>query len=132
MQRTLLKSKLHQAKVTQADLHYEGSFSIDAEIMQACNIVMHEQIHIYNITNGQRFVTYAIPAPSGSRIMCANGACARLTAVGDRVIICTYVQLQENQLAFFKPIIALLNQNNDYKLSLQSSTIDNKQVLATN
>ena len=132
MQRTLLKSKLHQAKVTTADLNYEGSFSIDAEIMQICNIVVHEQIHVYNITNGQRYVTYAIPAPSGSRIMCANGACARLTAVGDRVIICTYVQLQESQLVDFKPIIALLNENNDYKLSLQSIVIDNKQILPTN
>jgi aspartate 1-decarboxylase len=128
MQRTLLKSKLHQAKVTQADLNYEGSFSIDAEIMEICNIVAHEQIHVYNITNGQRYVTYAIPAPSGSRIMCANGACARLTAVGDRVIICTYVLLQESQLVDFKPIIALLNENNDYKLSAQSLAIDNTQA----
>lgn len=132
MQRTLLKSKLHQAKVTQADLNYEGSFSIDAEIMAACNIVVHEQIHVYNITNGQRYITYAIPAPRGSRIMCANGACARLTAVGDRVIICTYVQLQENQLTTFQPIVALLNKNNDYKLLSQSFAIDNKQVLPTN
>ncbi len=129
MQRTLLKSKLHQAKVTHADLNYEGSFSIDAEIMAVCNIVAHEQIHVYNITNGQRYVTYAIAAPSGSKIMCANGACARLTAVGDRVIICSYVQLQENQLSTFKPIIALLNENNDYELSPQSLTIDDKQVL---
>jgi aspartate 1-decarboxylase len=132
MQRTLLKSKLHQAKVTQADLNYEGSFSIDAEIMEVCNIVVYEQIHIYNITNGQRYITYAIPAPSGSKIMCANGACARLTAVGDRVIICTYAQFQESQITTFKPIIALLNENNDYKLSLQSLAIDNKQTLPTN
>ncbi|MES2142120.1 MAG: aspartate 1-decarboxylase [Pseudomonadota bacterium] len=116
----MLKSKLHQARVTQADLNYEGSFSIDAEIMEACNIIANEQIHVCNITNGQRYITYAIPAPPGSRIMCANGACARLTAVGDRVIICTYVQINENQLEAFKPTIALLNENNDFKLSSQS------------
>ncbi|MEN9916749.1 MAG: hypothetical protein RLY40_681 [Pseudomonadota bacterium] len=127
MQRTLLKSKLHQAKVTEADLNYEGSFSIDAEIMEVCNIVEHEQIHVYNITNGQRYVTYAIPAPSGSRMMRANGACARLTAVGDRVIICSYAQFQESQIASFKPIVVLLNENNDYKLASLSLKLNNKQ-----
>ena len=132
MQRTLLKSKLHQAKVTEADLTYEGSFSIDAEIMAACNIVEHEQVHVYNITNGQRYVTYAIPAPSGSRIMRANGACARLTAVGDRVIICTYVQLQEDQIGSFKPIVALLDENNDYELPSLNLKLNNKQHLPIN
>lgn len=133
MQRTLLKSKLHQAKVTAADLNYEGSFSIDAEIMNLCNIVEYEQIHVYNITNGQRYVTYAISAPSGSRIMCANGACARLTAVGDqRSIICTYVQLNKTQLSRFKPIVALLNENNDYQLSSLSLHLDIKHDLPIN
>lgn len=127
MQRTLLKSKLHQAKVTEADLNYEGSFSIDAEIMEVCNIVEHEQVHVYNITNGQRYVTYAIPAPRGSRMMRANGACARLTAVGDRVIICSYAQFQESQIASFKPIVVLLNENNDYKLTSLSLKLNNKQ-----
>ena len=85
MQLTLLKGKLHQAAITAADLEYEGSCAIDSDLLARAGILEYEQIHIYNVTNGQRLVTYAIKAPAGSREICANGAAAHRMRAGDRV-----------------------------------------------
>jgi len=116
MKRTFLHAKLHRAVVTQADLNYEGSFSIDEELLLCSGIVENEQIHVLNVTNGNRFVTYAIKASYGSRKMCANGACAHLVNVGDIVIICTYAELGDKEIEHFKPTVLLLNERNDYVL----------------
>lgn len=114
MKRTFLYAKLHQACVTQADLHYEGSFAIDEDILEASSILENEQIQIYNITNAQRFTTYAIKAPRGSRTMAANGACARLVSPGDRVIICAYAEMEPHEWQHFEPTVLFLNEKNQY------------------
>lgn len=121
MQRTLLKSKIHRATVTQADLEYEGSVTIDIELLQAADILHHERIEVYNIDNGSRFATYAIPGPAGSGVICINGAAAHLAQPGHKVIIASYVTLDEKELATFKPRVILVDGNNVPKASAQVS-----------
>jgi aspartate 1-decarboxylase len=124
MKRTFLYAKLHQARVTQADPDYEGSFAIDADILEASSILENEQIHVYNIDNANRFVTYAIRAPRGSKTMSANGACAHLVKLGDRVIICAFAEMEKQEWEVFKPTILFLDKNNHYtqkKLSEETS-----------
>ena len=99
MLRTLLRSKIHRATVTQADLHYHGSVTIDAVLLEAAGIEPFEQVDIYNITNGNRLSTYAITGHSGSGEICINGAAARLVDPDDQVIICCYGQFQDDELA---------------------------------
>jgi aspartate 1-decarboxylase len=115
MERIVLLSKLHHARITQADLEYEGSFSIDKEVMQAAGIFINEQVNVYNVENGERFTTYAIEAPAGSRVMQANGACAHKVKVGDRVIICTYGSIQSYLILTHEPTVLFLDSNNAYK-----------------
>lgn len=115
MKRNFLFAKIHQARVTHADLEYEGSFGIDAEILELSNILPNEHIHVYNIDNAQRFSTYAIRAKRGSRIMAANGACAHLVKPGDRVIICSYAAFEEHEWKGFKPTVVLLDEKNNCK-----------------
>lgn len=112
MQLTLLKGKLHRACVTHADVDYEGSCAIDKALMELAGIVPFEQIQIYNVTNGQRFTTYAIEAEAGSRIISVNGAAAHKAAPGDRVIVCAYAQLDATEVAVFKPSLVYLNEQN--------------------
>lgn len=112
MQLTLLKSKLHRACVTHAELDYEGSCAIDRDLMELAGILPFEQIQIYNVTNGERFTTYAIEAERGSRIISVNGAAAHKAAPGDRVIICTYAQLDAAEAFSFKPALVYLNERN--------------------
>ncbi|MFW5450496.1 MAG: aspartate 1-decarboxylase [Methylophagaceae bacterium] len=113
MQRTLLKTKLHRACVTHSELEYEGSCAIDSQLMEAAGIHEYEQIQIYNITNGERFTTYAIRAENGSNIISVNGAAAHKASPGDRIIICTYATLDEKEMANFKPTMVYLDENND-------------------
>ena len=112
MQLTLLKGKLHRACVTHAEIDYEGSCAIDKALMELAGIVPFEQIQIYNITNGERFTTYAIEAEAGSRIISVNGAAAHKASPGDRVIICAYAQLDEAEVAVFRPSLVYLNEQN--------------------
>ena len=122
MYRTFLYAKLHQARITHAELEYEGSCAIDKNLLDKAGIVEFEQIHIYNITNAERFVTYAIAAEPGSRIISANGAAAHKANPGDRVIICAYTQLHELELANFSPTLLYLDQVNnitDIKTTIQ-------------
>jgi aspartate 1-decarboxylase len=112
MQRTMLKSKIHRATVTQADLHYEGSMTIDEELMRAAGIIQFEQICIYNINNGERFETYAIRGEAGSGVIGLNGAAARKGHVGDLVIIVTYGKYDESELDVFEPTILLCDERN--------------------
>ncbi|MBK1651551.1 aspartate 1-decarboxylase [Halorhodospira halochloris] len=112
MQMTMLKGKLHKARVTQTELEYEGSCAIDAELLEASGIREYEQIHVYNIENGERFVTYAITGEHGSRMISMNGAAAHKCNEGDRVIICAYAGLDSEELAGFQPRLVYLDEAN--------------------
>ena len=112
MIRRLLKSKIHRATVTEADLNYEGSITIDAQLMLAVNIVEFEQVDIYDITNGNRLTTYAVEGAAGSGIICLNGAAARLVGVGDLVIIVSYADFHESEIAGHQPTIIVVDENN--------------------
>lgn len=103
MQITVLKSKIHKVEITNTQLHYDGSCAIDEDILKQAGIESHEQIHIYNITNGERFITYAIPALAGSGIVSLNGAAARLGMTGDIVIICAYGEIDQSEIEEHKP-----------------------------
>ncbi len=109
---TLLKAKLHGATVTHSELDYEGSCAIDASLLGAAGMLEYEQIQIYNVTNGERFTTYAIRAEEGSRVISVNGAAAHRARPGDRVIICAYVGLAQSELAEFKPTLVYLDGEN--------------------
>jgi aspartate 1-decarboxylase len=113
MQLTVLKAKFHQASVTHSELDCDGSCAIDSALLEKAGIHEYEQIHIYNITNGERFITYAIRAEKGSRIISVNGAAAHKANPGDRVIICSYARLEEREIANFKPTLIYLDQDNN-------------------
>ncbi|NEX21911.1 aspartate 1-decarboxylase [Thiorhodococcus mannitoliphagus] len=112
MHLTLLKCKLHRACVTHAEVDYEGSCAIDEELLELAGIREYEQIQIYNVTNGERFTTYAIRAESGSRVISVNGAAAHKAEPGDRVIICAYAGMTEAEAESFKPTLVYLNEHN--------------------
>src|SRR6056297_3681457 len=112
MQRTLLKSKIHRATVTGADLDYEGSVTIDRDLLEAADILVHEQVDIYDITNGQRLTTYAIPGERGSGQICINGAAAHRIDTGDLVIIVSYANYDPAELADHQAKIILVDQEN--------------------
>ncbi len=109
---TLCKSKLHRATVTQAELHYEGSITIDADLLAAANIVPFERVQVVDIANGVRFDTYAIEGKPGSRTVCVNGAAARLVQVGDPVIVISYAQMTPDEARQHHPTIVLLESDN--------------------
>jgi aspartate 1-decarboxylase len=113
MQLTLLKCKLHRACVTHAELDYEGSCAIDEDLMRLAGIREYEQLHIYNITNGERFTTYAIRAEAGSKVISINGAAAHKAQPDDRVIICCYAAMTEQEAALFKPKLVYCNERNE-------------------
>jgi aspartate 1-decarboxylase len=110
---TMLKGKLHRAAVTQCDLHYEGSCSIDMNLLEAANILPHERIDLWNVTNGARISTYAIEAPRGSKTIGINGAAARYFQVGDRIIIAAFAQMDEAEARPHAPNVVKLNERNE-------------------
>jgi aspartate 1-decarboxylase len=110
MQRTMLKSKLHRVHVTNSELHYEGSCAIDENLLEAANISEYEQIHLYNVTNGERFSTYAILAERGSGIISVNGAAAHKAATGDIMIIASYANYNELELQKFSPQLVYVDE----------------------
>ncbi len=112
MNRTLLKSKIHRAHVTEADLDYEGSLTIDQDLMDAADIIENEQVDVYDITNGSRLTTYAISGPRGSGTICANGAAAHLIKPGHMVIIVSYATYDEGEVASHKPRVFLVDEDN--------------------
>jgi len=109
---TLMKGKIHRARVTGADLHYEGSISIDIALIEAAGFLINERVDIYNINNGARFSTYVIPAPHGSGEIGLNGAAARLAMPGDLVIIVAYAQMSEAEARTFTPRVVLVDEHN--------------------
>lgn len=108
----MLKAKLHRVCVTHSELEYEGSCAIDDELLEQSGIREYEQIQIYNITNGNRFITYAIRAQRGSGVISVNGAAAHLAGPGDLLIICAYVGLSQAELQEFKPKLIYVDKNN--------------------
>jgi aspartate 1-decarboxylase len=118
---TMLKAKLHRARVTHSELEYEGSCAIDGKLLELSGIREYEQIEIYNVTNGERFTTYAIRAEDGSGVISVNGAAAHKANPGDVIIICAYVSLDQQELARFKPTLVYLGEHN--KVIRTSNTI---------
>ena len=111
----MCKSKLHRATVTQAELFYEGSVTIDADLLDAADIVPYERIQVVNINNGSRFESYAIEGKRRSGTICINGAAARMAAVGDEIIIISYANYTEEELKSFKPTLIMLDKSNNVK-----------------
>jgi aspartate 1-decarboxylase len=103
MQRVMLKSKIHRATVTDSDLHYVGSITVDPELLDAADILEHEQVHVVDVDNGARFETYTIAGERGSGAMCVNGAAARLVHRGDTIIVISYGQYEEADLQRYEP-----------------------------
>ncbi len=112
MLRTLLKSKIHRAAVTHCELNYEGSCAIDENLLDAANIAENEQIHIWNINNGERFITYAIKGERGSGMISVNGSAARRASNGDLVIIAAFAQVHDDQVAGLEPLLVFVDAKN--------------------
>jgi aspartate 1-decarboxylase len=112
MQRHMLKSKIHRATVTDCNLHYAGSITIDSELMEEADLLPHEQVHVLDIDNGSRFETYVIEGRYGSHEMCVNGAAARLVPPGDRVIVVSYGVYTDQELGVYEPRVVHLDEDN--------------------
>lgn len=115
MLRMMMKSKVHRATATRTDLDYEGSLTLDADLMDAAEMVPHEQVHIYNITNGERFVTYLIRGERGSGEVGVNGAAAHKVSVGDKLIIVTFAMMADEEIHFTMPKVVLVDDQNRIK-----------------
>jgi aspartate 1-decarboxylase len=111
----LLKAKIHRARVTEANLAYEGSITIDKTLLEASGILPHEQVHVVDIDNGERFVTYVIEGKPGTGTMCVNGAAARLVSVGDRIIVIAYGQVSREEARDHRPRVVLVDEKNAVK-----------------
>ncbi len=112
MNRTLLKSKIHRATVTEANVNYEGSITVDRDLMEAADLIQYEQVHIFNVTNGHRFYTYVIEAKRGSGVICTNGAAAHLARKGDTLIIASFSSYDENEASTHDPNLIYVNAEN--------------------
>jgi aspartate 1-decarboxylase len=112
MLRTMLKSKIHRATVTEANLEYQGSITVDSELLDAADILEYEQVHVYNVSNGERFTTYVIEGEAGSGIICLNGAAARRVSVKDLVIICSYVNLDDSDCRSYHATNVFVDEDN--------------------
>lgn len=115
MKLTMFKSKLHQMRVTEANLMYEGSITIDQDLLDAANLLPYEKVQVVNITNGARLETYTIPGERGSRVCCLNGAAARLTQIDDRIIVISYAEMTPEEAKAHKPRVVIVDENNDPK-----------------
>ena len=108
----MFKSKIHRATVTHADLDYEGSVTIDQDLLDRAGILPHEEVHIWNITNGSRLTTYALSGPRASGAVCVNGAAAHLTRPGDLVIIATFADMTADEARLFRPVVVRVDERN--------------------
>ena len=117
MLRTILKSKIHRATVTEANLYYEGSITIDADLIQAADILEYEKVEVLNLNSGQRIETYVIKGKSGSGVVCLNGPAARGACPGDQLIIISYVTLLDQQAKLIKPKVIKVNAKNQINLT---------------
>jgi aspartate 1-decarboxylase len=124
MQRIMLRAKLHRVTVTQCDLNYEGSCSIDQNLLDAADICEFEKIELYNINNGQRFSTYAILGERGSGVIGLNGAAARLAHLGDLMIICTYAPMSAAEIAVHQPKVVFVDAHNHITGARQTTAVN--------
>lgn len=124
MLRTFCKSKIHRATVTEANVNYAGSITLDVELMKAAGLLPYEQVHVVDVDNGVRLVTYCIEGPPGSGTVCINGAAARLVSAGDTVIVISYVQLSTEELENFAPCIVLVDKRN----RIQQAVVDHGRL----
>jgi aspartate 1-decarboxylase len=108
----MLKAKLHHARVTEADLNYEGSLALDEDLMTAADLLPYEKTYVYNVSNGERFSTYVVKAEKGSGKVGVLGAAAHRVRVGDKLIIVSYVILEDEEIEFFRPKVVLLDRDN--------------------
>jgi len=113
MQRQMLKSKIHRATVTDCDVDYVGSITLDPELMRQADLLINEQVHVWDIDNGARFVTYAIEGEQGSGMVQVNGAAARLVRTGDKVIIASFGSFDEKDLEHYSPVVVHVNDDNE-------------------
>lgn len=113
MQRKMLKSKIHRATITDCDLHYVGSITIDADLLEQADILENEHVHVLDIDNGQRFETYTIAGERGSGMMQVNGAAARLVAKGDKIIVVSYADYDREELESYEPIVVHVDEDNN-------------------
>ncbi len=112
MQLNVFKSKIHRATVTHADLEYEGSVTVDSDLLDAAEILPHEAIHIWNVTRGSRLMTYALPGPRGSGAICVNGAAAHLNKPGDLVILATFAEMTREEARKHRPVVVRVDAQN--------------------
>ena len=112
IRRSLFKSKIHRATVTDADLDYEGSITIDEQLMREANILQYEHVHVWNVANGSRIETYALAGAPGSGVICVNGAAARHAQPGDKVIIATFADVEDAEAAAWKPVVVRVDAQN--------------------
>jgi aspartate 1-decarboxylase len=112
MYRTMLRSKIHRATVTGADLHYEGSITVDSDLLARADIIPHQEVEIWNVTNGERFRTYALPGQPGSGVVCINGAAAHKARAGDLVIIATFGWMTDAEARVWQPKLVFVDQHN--------------------
>jgi aspartate 1-decarboxylase len=125
---TMFKAKLHRLRVTEADLYYEGSITIDEELLEAAGILPYEKVQVVNVNNGARLETYTIPGEPGERTVCLNGPAARLAATGDQVIVISYAEMTPEEAESHEPNVVLVDENNEPKeevdLDAQDDTPD--------
>ena len=119
MRHTVFKSKIHRATVTEANLDYEGSISVDQDLLDAADILENEQVHVWDVTNGTRLITYALSAPAGSGRVCVNGAGAHLIKPGDLVIIATFTTMRTREARRYQPTVVLVGENNRPKATAE-------------
>lgn len=112
MRRIMCKSKIHRARVTEANLYYEGSLTVDSDLLDAADILPYERVQVVNVNNGERFETYTIPGKRRSGVICLNGAAARLGQVGDEIIIITYATYSPEEMKTYRPTVLLLDKEN--------------------
>ena len=115
MRRLMMKSKLHRLTVTDSNLDYEGSVCIDEELLEAADILPNEQVHVWNVSNGQRLITYALAGKRGSGAVCVNGAGAHLVKPGDIIIVSTFATMKDKDAHRYRPLIVLVDENNREK-----------------
>jgi aspartate 1-decarboxylase len=112
MRLNVFKSKIHRATVTHADLEYEGSVTVDSDLLDAAEILPYEAVHIWNVTRGSRLMTYALPGPRGSGCICVNGAAAHLNKPGDMVILATFAEMSQEEARSYKPVVVRVDAQN--------------------
>lgn len=126
---TMFKAKLHPLRVTQAELYYEGSITIDSELLDAAGILPFEKVQVVNVNNGARLETYTIPGERGSRVVCMNGPAARLATEGDQVIVISYAELTPEEAKEHRPRVVLIDENNDPKDIIDHNVIDQQEAV---